>query len=334
AIKRFSPDSLSIMEFKSQITYQVAEKIYANHPLLGETLESGWNVKFTREFDITNDRHLFNTQGKGLPLYEGKMIHQFDANFAEPKFWLEEQPASERLASKYSVSSSELDYLKPRLAYRGIASSTNSRTLMTTILPPRVFSEGRSATTVKTKFISEKEQLFACACLNALPLDWILRQKVAANVNMFHMYSLPLPRLTVDNPYFDALVSRAACLTCVRDDFADLWQDVMGTPFTPTPADTPLDVPTNQSVPSADLKPNLNRTGWQPVVNEAKRQIFRNEIDALVAHLYGLSHDEFAHILATFPLVFADDAVGKTKKEALLAVYDTFADTVKDWSRA
>ncbi|MDQ7034536.1 MAG: hypothetical protein Q9P01_06790 [Anaerolineae bacterium] len=87
AIKRFSPDSLSIMEFKSQITYQVAEKIYANHPLLGETLESGWNVKFTREFDITNDRHRFNTRKNGLPLYQGRMFHQYDAFYSEPQYW-------------------------------------------------------------------------------------------------------------------------------------------------------------------------------------------------------------------------------------------------------
>ncbi|MDQ7034537.1 MAG: hypothetical protein Q9P01_06795 [Anaerolineae bacterium] len=162
------------------------------------------------------------------------------------------------------------------------------------------------------------------------------------------MYSLPLPRLTVDNPYFDALVSRAACLTCVRDDFADLWRDVMGEPFTlaQTPPPSPLPEASKRGTKPCPAAETLaedspliamggdTEGGWQPVVDAAQRQVFRNEIDALVAHLYGLSHDEFAHILATFPLVFADDAVGKTKKEALLAVYDTFADTVKDWSRA
>ena len=52
------------------------------------------------------------------------------------------------------------------------------------------------------------------------------------------------------------------------------------------------------------------------------RQRLRDELDALVAHLCGLTRGEFAHILHTFPLLFPDDAAGKAKRAALLAVYD------------
>ena len=86
----------------------------------------------------------------------------------------------------------------------------------------------------------------------------------------------------------------AARLTCTRAEFADLWQAVMGEAWTPASSAT------------------------DPVA----RQQLRNELDALVAHLYGLSRSEFAHILNTFPLVFADDAQGRAKRAALLAVYD------------
>ena len=34
-----------------------------------------------------------------------------------------------------------------------------------------------------------------------------------------------------------------------------------------------------------------------------QRQTARAEIDALVAHLYDLTEDEFTHVLSTFPLV-------------------------------
>ena len=70
-----------------------------------------------------------------------------------------------------------------------------------------------------------------------------------------------------------------------------------------------------------------------PVTDAAGRQVLRDEIDALVAHLYGLSRDEFAHILGTFPLVFPDNTAGQAKKARLLAVYDEWAATVKDWAR-
>jgi hypothetical protein len=70
-----------------------------------------------------------------------------------------------------------------------------------------------------------------------------------------------------------------------------------------------------------------------PATDPVVRQRLRDELDALVAHLYRLSRDDFEHILGTFPLVFPDDASGRVRKEALLAVYDRFTETVQDWPR-
>ena len=125
------------------------------------------------------------------------------------------------------------------------------------------------------------------------------------NVNMFYLYQLPMPRLTAGNPYFDAIVPRAARLTCTTPDFAQLWQEVMGEEW-------------DESKGATD---------------PAERQTLRDELDALVAHLYGLSRDDFAHILGTFPLVFPDGDAGEAKKEALLAIYDRFAEETKNWER-
>ena len=61
---------------------------------------------------------------------------------------------------------------------------------------------------------------------------------------------------------------------------------------------------------------------WTPASgasDPAERQRLRDEIDALVAHLYGLSRAEFAHILGAFPLVFAEDGAGRARKAGLLA---------------
>jgi hypothetical protein len=70
---------------------------------------------------------------------------------------------------------------------------------------------------------------------------------------------------------------------------------------------------------------------WTPAssaTDPVARQRLRDELDALVAHLYGLSRAEFAHILGAFPLVFPEDAQGKAKRAALLAVYDGIATIV------
>ncbi len=60
-IRKLSPDSLSIMEFKETIDITIAKKML-QFPLLGERIEGKWNMKLTREFDMTNDSHLFKTE--------------------------------------------------------------------------------------------------------------------------------------------------------------------------------------------------------------------------------------------------------------------------------
>ena len=51
-IRRLSPDSLSVMEFKSDVDVQIAKKML-RFPLLGEEIDGKWNVRFTAEFHMT-----------------------------------------------------------------------------------------------------------------------------------------------------------------------------------------------------------------------------------------------------------------------------------------
>ena len=93
------------------------------------------------------------------------------------------------------------------------------------------------------------------------------------------------------------MVSAAARLTCTRPVYAPLWEQVTGTPWT-------------------------SESG---VTDPDARRALRDEIDARVAHLFGLSWDEFAHILRTFPLVFPPNAVGEARMKALERAYVTLA---------
>ncbi len=288
SLTRFSPDSLSVMEFQTQLDYEVVEKIYDSWPLLGEKIDDKWSVRFTTEFHMTSARHLFNQTGAGVSLYEGKMIHQFDAYFAKPRFWI----ARENLRCQ-----------RFRLGVRAIAANTNERTLIAAMLPSTVGAGNSILTMVEPTSLSES--LYLSSLFNSFVLDVVLRMKVTNNVNMFYLYQLPLPRLTTGNPYFDAILPRAARLTCTTPDFAELWQEVMGQEWDES----------------------------KGAIDPAERQTLRDELDALVAHLYGLSRNDFAHILGTFPLVFPGDDAGQVKKEALLAVYDRFAQETVGWER-
>lgn len=148
-IRRLSPDSLSIMEFKNETDVRIAEKML-RFPFLGEHVPGNWNVQLTREFDMTGDSDLYqNKPGKGcLPLFEGKMINQFTASFAAPRYWVAVKDGRHRIRGKAEDRGQRLESDCHRLCFRDIASNTNERTMISAILPPCFFGHTISAVRV------------------------------------------------------------------------------------------------------------------------------------------------------------------------------------------
>jgi len=64
-------------------------------PALDADSAVGWSLRLHREFHMKDDSDLFRTElgPKSLPLYEGKMLHQFRNWIAEPKYWIDETEA-------------------------------------------------------------------------------------------------------------------------------------------------------------------------------------------------------------------------------------------------
>ncbi len=63
-IDRFSPRSQAILEIQSAQDLQILERIYSNSVLLGDDGPDGWGIKYSREFDMTNDSKLFPPRTK------------------------------------------------------------------------------------------------------------------------------------------------------------------------------------------------------------------------------------------------------------------------------
>src|SRR6266576_4519827 len=98
-------------------------------PLLGEKVPGKWNLLLSREFHMTDDSHLFKddqTRGR-LPLYEGKMIHQFDSNFAKTRYWIDEQSGRKVILGSTPDRGQLLDYQDYRFCMRRIARNTDER---------------------------------------------------------------------------------------------------------------------------------------------------------------------------------------------------------------
>jgi hypothetical protein len=284
-IKQLSPDSLSVMEFKSDLDIVIAEKM-SQFPLLGEEIQDKWNLKLTREFDMTNDSHLFKTEaGNGrLPLYEGKMIHQFTHKFAEPRYWIDEEEGRKAVLGKYGVDQGQmLDYQRYRLGFRSAGENTNIRNLIVSILPKNVCC-GNSLI-LSNSCCNNSELLLICGLLNSFVIDYEVRLKISRNMNMFYVYQLPVPRLTEKDPYFQEIVERAAKLICTTPEYDELVKEVgLGS----------------------------HKNG---ITDERERGKIRAELDGIIAHLYGLTEGEFSHILSTFPIV------AETVKDAALNAY-------------
>jgi hypothetical protein len=219
---------------------------------------------------MTNDSKLFKTSSAtgGLPLYEGKMIWQFSHEWAEPRFWVEEHEGRRALLGRNPDTGQKLPYQDYRLAIRAVASNTNERSMICAIIPPNVFS-GNSALTSVGGFPQRAEMLFCMAILDSFAIDAMLRNKVTTNINMFFIYQLPVPRYSIGDPVLDAIVERAARLVCTTPEFDALAREV-----------------------------GL-RSHQDGVTNAIGRARLRAELDGLVAHLYGLTEEEFAHILTT-----------------------------------
>ena len=281
-IRRLSPDSHSVMEFKSEMDILIAEKML-KFPLLGEKIEGKWNLVLTNEFHMTNDSYLFKTEPANgrLPLYEGKMIWQFDSNYLKPKYWIDENEARRALPKEQRQKL--FHYLDYRLAFREIASNTNERSLIASILPKRVFANHKLMIEMREFPLTAKQQLYAIALLNSFVFDSIVRNRVTTTISMFAFYQMPMPRLNEDEKAYLPIVTRAARLTCTTPEFDDLAKAIGLAPH-------PNPLPKGEGV-------------HYGVTDPVERARLRAELDGLIAHLYGLTEAEFAHILGTFPLV-------------------------------
>jgi len=285
-VRRLSPDSLSIMEFKNEADIRIAEKML-KFPLLGEDIPDKWKLRLTREFDMTNDSCLFQTcSAKSRHrLYEGKMIWQFDHKYSEPRFWVEEKEGRKALLGHETDTGQVLDYQDYRLGFRSAGENTNERNFISTVLPRYVFC-GNSIILSQGDINQNKPLItFLSAMFDSFVLDYAIRLKISRNMNMFYIYQLPIPRLTEKDTAFWPIVNRAARLICTRAEFDELAKEV-------------------------GLKSHKDGA-----TDPDERAKLRAELDGLIAHLYGLTEDEFAYILTTFPLV------KQPVKDAALAAY-------------
>lgn len=155
---------------------------------------------------------------------------------------------------------------RPRIAFRDVSRATDTRTMRAALIPAKIFC-AHQAPYFLWPSGDEKDQAFLLGVLCSIPLDWYARRLVENHLTYFILNLFPIPRPPRSDPHWQRAVSLAGRLAAPDDRFAD-WAQAVGV------AHGPLD--------------------------EATKQAMIEELDAVVARLYGLSPDQLAHIFDTF----------------------------------
>ena len=335
---RVNPNTGTAPVFRTRRDADITRRIYERHPVLVDRSagkeRKAWPVKYVRMFDMTNDSHHFRTavqleaegfypvagnrwkRGEELcvPLYEGKMVQAFDHRAASVVVNPENlnRPAQPREATgaehanpdwlpvpQYWVPATECGRTSEAnwvLGFKEITAPTNVRTFIAALFPAVGF--GNKVPILKPEAADRNEWLLA-ANLNALPFDFVTRQKVQGQtLNLFIVEQLPV----IAPADYDRPFGHKTALELVRDHVLRL---------------------TYTAHDMAPFARDLGYDGPPFIWNEEERCHLRARLDALYFHLYGLEREDAEYVLSTFPIVRREDekAFGRYRTCDLILAY-------------
>ena len=326
-----NPNTGTAPIFRTEQDAKLTTTIYNRLPVLvdrssGEE-EKAWPVKYSTMFHMTNDSGLFRTReeleenegawsiggnryrnkaGDWLPLYEGKMVQAFDHRAAsvvvnpqnqhrpaqpQPATLVQHRDPNWLPTPQYWILESEtsLSATPYLLTFKDVTAPTNIRSMIAMLIPNS--GVGNTLPIVSIDEGNVTEAAILLANLNAIPFDYIARQKIQGqHLNWFIVEQLPvvLPE-AFDTTSFGhktagEIVRKAVLeLTYTAHDMAPFARD-MG---------------------YVDEKGEvLQPFAW----DETRRLRLRAKLDAVFFHLYGVTdRDDVRYIYSTFPIVQRED---------------------------
>ncbi len=327
---RVNPNTGTAPVFRARRDAEITRRIYERHPVLvdrssGEERKA-WPVRYVRMLDMANDSHLFRTaeqlEAEGfypvagnrwkkgeelyLPLYQGRMIHQFDHRASSVRVnpdnvhnpYLSEAVTEAQHAdpgflprSQYWVPASEVEPVAPQargwaIAFRRIARSTDARTSIAAIIPQAGCGDPLPVLLPAEGGFDSRTAVCLVANLNSFGLDYISRQKVqSTHLDWYTVEQLPV----IASDAYTRRFGEKTAEDLVRDHVLRL---------------------TYTARDMAPFARDLGYDGPPFIWDEEERRHLRARLDALYFHLYGLSRDDAAYVLDTFPIVRRQDEAG------------------------
>lgn len=325
-----NPNTGTAPIFRTRRDAGLTTGIYERLPVLvdrssGEAVRV-WPVKYLRMFDMTNDSHLFRTRteleenegawpiegnrfdsssGKWVPLYVGRMIHQFDHRAASVKMNQRnlhnpalsgdidpEQKSDPSFlpAPQYWVPAKAVSFpdgLSWTIVFRDIARATDARTMIAAAVP--FVGLGNTAPTIlidPSEGVQSSRSMLL-ANLGAIVCDFVARQKAqSTHLNWYIVEQLPI---VPPERYQEVCFGPKTAAEIVREAVLELTYTA------------------HDMAPFARDMGHLDGAGevLPPFPWDADRRLrLRAKLDALYFHLYGVTNrDDIRYIYSTFPIV-------------------------------
>lgn len=357
-LSKVNPNTLTCPTFRTRQSAELVKSIHKRSEILiPENSPGEWGATSSRMFDMSYESGDFYTEPQegAVPLYEGKMVSQFnhraasviinksnairqaqslptsdselrDGNFfPAPQYWVPSALLDAKISDK-----SQSNWL---LNFCGITSPTNERTCIN-VITPRV-GAGNSLLQVYGAF-SPVEAACLLGGLNSFALDYVLREKLGGlNLNHFIFRQLPVIKRTI---------FAQPCPWALHP------QSTIHDP--PSLRDWLLPRVLELTYTAWDLEAFAADCGWPGPPfrwDEDRRFLLRCELDAAFFHLYLGSEDEWrqqpealtrafptprhavSYIMDTFPIVKRkDEAKHGTyrTKDTILQIYDALAESI------
>jgi hypothetical protein len=327
---RVNPNTGTAPIFNTRRDANLTTAIYSRLPILvdnsGAEPVKAWPVKYSTMFHMTNDSDKFRTQreleeqerayplegnrwrnaaGDWVPLYVGRMIHQFDHRAASVEVNPDnlhnaalsggvtpEQKANPAFlpTPQYWVPASEVGFpegLEWTVCFRDIARATDARTMIAAAVP--LVGLGNTAPALIPENVESYRQQAALwlGNLGALVFDYVTRQKTqSTHLNWYIVEQLPV---IPSEQYGRVQFGRKTAGEVVRDIVLELTYT------------------SNDMASFARDMGYVNEQGEvrPPFVwNEERRLRLRAKLDAVYFHLYGITdREDVRYIYSTFPIV-------------------------------
>ena len=154
-----------------------------------------------------------------------------------------------------------------RVVFRDVSRATDTRTLRAALVPPKVVLTNKAPYLLWPRG-DERDQAFLLGVLSSIALDWYARRFVEVSMNYFIFNPFPVPRPPMASPLRDRVITLSSRLAVQNDERFEKWGAAVG--VEPAP------------------------------LSEDEKEDHIHELDAAVAHLYGIVKKDLIHIFETF----------------------------------